>query len=30
MADAMVAVTVEGVQVDTAGERTVLRSEACG
>ena len=30
MADAMVAVTVEGVQVDTAGERTVLRSEASG
>ena len=30
MADAMVAVTVEGVQVDTAGEKTVLKSEARG
>jgi uncharacterized beta-barrel protein YwiB (DUF1934 family) len=30
MADAMVAVTVEGVQVDTAGEKTVLKSKANG
>ena len=30
MADALVAVTVEGVQVDTAGERTVLKSAARG
>jgi uncharacterized beta-barrel protein YwiB (DUF1934 family) len=30
MADAMVAVTVEGVQVDTAGEKTVLKSAARG
>ena len=30
MADAMVAVTVEGVQVDTAGEKTVLKSKAQG
>jgi len=30
MADAMVAVTVEGVQVDTAGEKTVLKSAAHG
>ena len=30
MADAMVAVTVEGVQVDTAGEKTVLKSKAKG
>ena len=30
MAEAMVAVTVKGVQVDTAGERTVLKSAARG
>ena len=30
MADAMVAVTVEGVQVDIAGEKTVLKSKANG
>ena len=30
MADAMVAVTVEGVQVDTAGEKTVLKSAVRG
>ncbi|MCR5756893.1 MAG: DUF1934 domain-containing protein [Selenomonas sp.] len=30
MADAMVAVTVEGVQVDTAGERTVMKTAARG
>ena len=30
MADARVAVTVEGVQVDTAGEKTVLKSKANG
>ena len=30
MADAMVAVTVEGVQVDMAGEKTVLKSAARG
>ena len=30
MADAMVAVTVEGVRVDTAGEKTVLKSAARG
>jgi uncharacterized beta-barrel protein YwiB (DUF1934 family) len=30
MADAMVAVTVEGVQVDTAGEKNVLKSKASG
>lgn len=30
MADAMVAVTVEGVQVDTAGEKIVLKSAARG
>ena len=30
MADAMVAVTVEGVQVDTAGEKTMLKSAAQG
>ena len=30
MADALVSVTVEGVQVDTAGEKTVLRSAVHG
>jgi len=30
MADAMVAVTVEGVQVDMTGEKTVLKSAARG
>ena len=30
MADAMVAVTVEGVQVDIAGEKTVLKTAAQG